>query len=347
MTARALIVCHDPGGISSLEPLIDALKSFAEVELWLHPLSVSAYRGSCRAITSFTNNDVQSALRAANPDIIITGTSMAPDSIDKKVVDAAWHLGIPSIAFVDFWSNYIERFTHQDGTQIFPDLIATIDDTAKAEMVAAGIPEALIEIVGITRPAPAAAPKSPDFAAFQLLFISQALAEIHGGAAACRARIGYTQQDAFALLAEALPAFEVSLGRRIEISLRHHPKEKAWRPKTPHKLANGLTAEACLANANLVAGMNGSLLIDALFMARPVVSFQPNLKGPDCFMPSRQGYVPLVTRAQDALFALQKAVTTPQIIPPSLAKAGDGQAVTRFSKLIQGMIAETTRRRIA
>lgn len=347
MNTRLLIVSHDPGGISSLEPLIAPLQDIGEVELWLHPLSVSVYRGSCRVISTFANGDVHAALRAANPDIIITGTSMDPDSIDKLVIDAAWHLGIPSIAFVDFWSNYIERFTHPGGTQIFPDLIATIDDTARTEMVAAGVPEALIEIVGITRPTPAPAPKKPDPAAFSLLFISQALAEVYGGAAACRARLGYTQHDAFALLEAALPAFEASLGRKIDLSIRHHPKEAVWQPATPHRLVNDLPAHDCLAGADLVAGMNGSLLIDALFMKRPVVSFQPGLIGPDCFMPSRQGHVPLVSHAKDALSALTGAATQPQSLPPSLAAAGDGGAVMRFIELIRGVIRETAHRQIA
>lgn len=344
---RILFVSHDPGGISSLGPVIPATRRFAEVEVWLHPFSVSVYRGSCRAITSFAQNDVLASVRAAAPDLIVTGTSMEPDSIDKKVIDAAWHLGIPSIAFVDFWANYIERFTQANGTQVFPDMIATVDETAKAEMIAAGVPEILIEITGLTRLPPRGIKHMPNKSSYVLLFISQALSEIYGGDAPCRARIGYTQQDAFNLLAAALPAFEENLGRHVELWVRRHPKETPWAPRISHVIVNNLPADTCLAQADLVAGMTGSMLIDALFIGRPVVSFQPNLVGPDRLMPSRQGHVTRVSAAREALPALVAAAQSTPSLPASLTAAADGQAVERFVALMRGMLKQTFHRKSA
>lgn len=344
---KILFVSHDPGGISSLGPIIPAARRFAEVEVWLHPFSVSVYQGSCRAITSFAQDDVLESVRTACPDLIVTGTSMEPDSIDKKVIDAAWHLGIPSIAFVDFWANYIERFTQANGTQVFPDMIVTVDDTAKAEMVAAGVPEILIEIAGLTRLPPRGVPHTPGKSGYVLLFISQALSEIYGGDKLCRAKIGYTQHDAFDLLAAALPVFQEQLGRDIELWIRHHPKETPWSPQIPHVIVNSLPANTCLAQADLVAGMTGSMLIDALFMERPVVSFQPNLVGPDRLMPSRQGHVARISAASDALPALIAAAGSKPTLPASLTAAADGQAVNRFVNLMHNMLKQTFHRKFA
>ena len=73
-------------------------------------------------------------------------------------------------------------------------------------------------------------------------------------------------------------------------------------------------------------------------MGRPVVSLQPNLKGPDCFMPSRQGYTPLITKNKDVANILATAATTTPQLPPALARSGDGKATARFVRLIRGMI---------
>jgi hypothetical protein len=345
--AKILLVSHDPGGISSLSPLVPALAPIAEVKVWLHPLSAALYNGLHRSLTALNPDEALNALAAFRPDVIITGTSMGPDTIDKRIVAAAEKLDIPTIAFVDFWSNYLERFTHTDGSRIFPDLIATIDAAAKAEMIVAGIPEGRIEITGILRPVQRLPLRPANPAGTTILFISQALAEVYGGDAVCRTRFGYTQHDAFNLLAAALPAFEASLGHKVELNLRHHPKEKAWTPDAPHKTVNHLTAEDCLGRSDIVTGMTGSLLIDALLMGLKVVSIQPDLIGPDLFMPSRQGYVALIRHGHEILPALTNAFNQPQKIPPSLAASADGQAITRFTKLITSRLALTLSRRLA
>ncbi len=345
--SKILFVSHDPGGISSLGPVIPAVQAFAETELWLHPFSATVYKGSCRAITSFADEDVLAALRVSNPDLIVTGTSMEPDSIDKKVIAAAWKLGIPSITFVDFWANYAERFTHMDGSQILPDMVVTIDDTARLEMIEAGVPDSLIEIVGFTRLPPKPAPAATDGTHFTLLFISQALSQIYGGEDASRKRIGYTQKDAFDLLAREIETFGASIGKKVELWLRHHPKEDCWIPDIPHTVVNSLPLEACLAQANLVTGMTGSMLIDALFMGRPVVSFQPNMIGHDRLMPSRQGHVIRVNSPDETLPALIKAAGQSPSLPETLGKAADGKGVERFCKHIKSMLKQTFHQKTA
>ena len=325
-----LFVSGDPGGISSLAPVIETCESFADITLWLHADSLAAYSPRHPQLTSLDIN----ALRAFAPDLVITGTSMAPDSDDKRAVRLANEAGIPSIAFVDFWSNYRERFADAAGKLHFPDFIAAVDDAACGEMAALGFPEEKLLPIGPLRLEGLPKP-NPDRKG--ILFISQCLEEAYGGREACRQRLGYCPEDAFRCLQAAhIPD--------MPLAVRFHPREKPFPlPAGVEDWSDG-EASAALARAELVAGMTGSMLLDAYFMRLPVVRIQPGMVGPgnqreDALMLSRRGFIPRLGSTEELQEALPGLLAASPAIAPELASWSDGKAVARFVTLIRRQLA--------
>ncbi len=319
--ASLLFVSGDPGGISSLAPVIEACESFADIHLWLHADSLAAYSPRHPQLAKLDAD----ALRALGPDLVITGTSMAPDSDDKRAIRLANEAGIPSIAFVDFWSNYSERFADGTGALRFPDFIAAVDEAACKDMDGLGFPEEKLTPIGPLRlaglPKPAATREG-------ILFISQCLEESYGGRAACRERIGYCPQDAFRCLHDAN-------NPDMPLAVRFHPREKPFPLPAGVEDWSAGEASAALARAQLVAGMTGSMLMDAYFMRLPVVSIQPDMVGDDLLMLSRRGFIPRLGSAGELTQALPGLLASTAEIAPELASWSDGKAVERFIALIR------------
>lgn len=323
--AILLFVSGDPGGISSLAPAIEACENFADITLWLHGDSLAAYSPQHPLLAKLDAG----ALRELGPDLVITGTSMTPDSDDKRAVLLAGEAGIPSIAFVDFWSNYRERFADETGALQFPDCIAAVDEAACSDMDALGFPEEKLTPIGPLRLAGLPKPE-PDRKG--ILFVSQCLEEAYGGRAACRQRIGYCPEDAFRCLHAAnIPD--------MPLAVRFHPKEKPF--PLPSEVEDWSRGEAsgALARSQLVAGMTGSMLMDAYFMRLPVVSIQPDMTGDDLLMLSRRGFIPRLGSAEALQEALPGLLAASTSIAPELASWSDGKAVERFIALIRQQLA--------
>lgn len=333
--ASLLFVSGDPGGITSLAPVIDACDTsgdFAAIHLWLHADSLKAYTPRHPLLPRLD----AAAIRALGPDLIITGTSMEPGSDDKRAVRLARDAAIPSIAFVDFWSNYAPRFADKRGALHFPDCIAAVDEAACREMAALGFPQEKLTAIGPLRlaglPAPAPGRKG-------ILFVSQALEEGYGGRQACRQRFGYCPEDAFTCLHAAIQRLADGKALEIPLAVRFHPREKPF--PLPPGVADRSDGEAtmALARAEIIAGMTGSMLIDAYFMKLPTFSIQPGLKGEDALMLSRQGFIPRLDTPQDVARALPGLRQARPEIAPALASWGDGQGVGRFLALIRQQLA--------
>jgi hypothetical protein len=323
--ASLLFVSGDPGGISSLAPVIDAAENIADISLWLHDDSLKAYTPRHPLLAALDAD----AIRTLAPDLVITGTSMSPDSDDKRAIRLAVEAGIPCVAFVDFWSNYEERFADKTGALRLPDCIAAIDETACEDMATLGFPEDMLVAIGPLR---LEGLPAPDEDRKGILFISQCLEEAYGGRAACRARFGYCPEDAFHSL-------HAANNPEIPLAVRFHPREKPFALPPGVEDWSGGEASAALARSQLVAGMTGSMLMDAYFMGLPVVSIQPGMVGEDALMLSRRGFIPHCDSAGALEDALPDLITSTPEIAPELASWSDGQAVERFITLIRRLIA--------
>lgn len=119
------VVCHDAGGANQIlamldKPGLDGVNAYMEgpaAELWRNTFPDVGMTTSLSGLL-------------ANTATLITGTGWASD-LEHNARRAASDRGIRSIAVLDHWANYRERFSRNDET-ILPDVIWVVDASALA-----------------------------------------------------------------------------------------------------------------------------------------------------------------------------------------------------------------------
>ncbi len=269
---NVLTACQDPGGCNSIAPVAAAL----------------AARGERVGNT------------IADPDIVLLGTSGGP-SIEKEAT-VRWRGVVPTVAVLDFWSNYWQRFSGPGGKDFryLPDMVCVMDDIARDEMLAEGFPPERLAVTG-----------NPHFDHFadgvtregedprRILFISQPI-RLDG------ALPGFVAPavDEYALLDALLAA----LPPGHMLSIRLHPRD--IRDKYDRYLnsrvsvAQEATLEEALSHSGLVIGPATPVLMQAAAAGKKSLCYEPALAGPDTLVSNRAG----VTVRIDSPQALQSAL---------------------------------------
>src|SRR5437764_14273443 len=134
-----LVIAGDAGGAAALLPVISALANRS------HDLHVLAYgaapqiwlkAGLAYRELPASNVDPGKILRQLTPCLLLAGTSMNGIDWEKQFISAARREAVPSLALLDFWSNYRERFSDHSGKlQYLPGHIAVIVETARALII--------------------------------------------------------------------------------------------------------------------------------------------------------------------------------------------------------------------
>ena len=202
----------------------------------------------------------------ANPAIFLAGTSVSPDSADKKFLES--HPEVPSVYVLDFWGNYRMRFTVASGALLVPTVFCVIDESAKRGAIAEGIPADHIVVTG-----------NPYFEHFadrvtraheekgRVLFISQPIRADAGAA------YGF---DEYQALEDVKSEIERLDG--LELAIQLHPRDDVH--KFDHYLGTTTALSTdpldhALSRAGLVVGMFSPVLIQAAAAGKPVLSYQP------------------------------------------------------------------------
>lgn len=273
---KILFSAKDPGGKNAIAPVLEALRK----------------RG----------DEVGEAV--TNPDIFIAGTS-AGNTPDKEILQS---LGkVPSLYVLDFWLNYWQRFStlgKKDFT-FLPTKICVMDDIAKEDMLAEGFDPSCIVVTG-----------NPHFDHFadavtrtteekdRVLFISQPLR-----ATAATPGFAPVASDEYTALSDLIAAVD-SLPDSFYISIRLHPKETADKyaaqlgPRV--RIAPENTLEEALSASGLIVGISSPVLMQAAAAGKKVLSYEPDLAGPDPLVSNRVG----VTTRIDSKEALQSALAS-------------------------------------
>lgn len=320
VTRSVVVVSGDPGGAAALAPVLARLRR----ERRIVP-KVLAYREAIAIwgredlpfdeLSDATSEDAAARILATSgAKALLVSTSVNTVDLEKRFVAAARRVGVPSIAVLDFWSNYVERFSDIRGALTHvPDLVAVMDDWAKSEMIGLGFDPDQLVVTG--QPAFDVLPalragftvdqrdrirrglRVPSGAVL-VAFVSQPIAALYGSEPADPSFLGFTEAGVLAELLRSLSQVS-KRGLRVVLAILPHPRED---PKTFEGASSRdvdvvvslkESSRQVVMSCDLVVGMNSVLLVEACYLGCPTVSLQPGLRRPDSLPTNRMG----ITRA--------------------------------------------------
>lgn len=283
MQPKVLIVARDPGAAGALIPVAKR-----------HPATVTAF-GAARLcferagiacsgpLEDADESVVENWMDTISPEVVLTGTSR------QKFVERDgrwWRLAreksIPSIALLDHWAGYREKFSAHVAFDHTPHAIAVMDAYAKHRLEELGCPAHKIAVTG--QPAFDALLSGDlpgrmqarrrwgcDENDWVVVFASEPQAEDHG------ISLGYDELQVLRMAIEALS------GLPAKLVIKPHPRETPQRLHAVLKqaapsawLETELSAREAISAADCVVGMTSIFLLEAALAGRRVLSIQPS-----------------------------------------------------------------------
>lgn len=280
------IVCHDAGGANQIIAMLRG-QSLEQVSAYVEGPARSLWN------LAFPKHPPVSALEAlvSKASSIMTGTGWA-SSLEHDARRAAKRQGIRSIAVLDHWTNYAERFS-REGETVLPDEIWVVDRYAE-QLVRRLFPDIMVrlhkdyyaeqQIEGIT-PISVTTPN-------ELLYLLEPARSEWG-----RGEPGEFQALRFFL--DCLP--QLGLPQGTSICLRPHPSDPPGKydaflgqvAGVQVRLASGSLADA-ISRSRWVAGCQTYAMTLALRVGRAVYGSLPPW-APSCALP-HENIVHLKTR---------------------------------------------------
>ncbi|WP_029029514.1 hypothetical protein [Salinarimonas rosea] len=272
-----VVVCHDAGAANLLLPLVAAA---GRTDLRVHAAGPAAAIAQARVASALDDGDPAGAIAGAGT--CVTGTGWASGVEHEARVAARAHR-IPSIALVDHWVNYRERFV-RDGVEVLPDEIWVTDEHAEDE-ARRRIPEVPTRRVPNLYLAEQVAglPPPETIAQAELLYVAEP----------ARATWGRDTPGEFQALDYFLASLPtLDLPRPLTIRLRPHPSDPPGkydafvRDDGPLRVVLDGSADlrGALARARWVAGCESFALVVALEAGRRVYCALPPW-APSCRLP--------------------------------------------------------------
>ena len=277
------VVCHDAGGAEILSSYIR--------QQGISPaycIAGPALKIFNRKLGALENRTLERVLDEV--DWFLCGTSWQSD-LEWKLFDLARTKGKKTIAFLDHWVNYRERFI-RDGVECFPDEIWVGDEDSErlAKNVFSDLPIKLVD--------------NPYFEDLKLefnkidnkdatknmciLYVCEPIAEhmllVYGN----ERHLGYTEEDALRYFLDNLSPLNISIEKII---IRPHPSESPDKYKWALDYCDvnielggmkDLTEEVAL--SDVVVGCESMAMVVGLLAKRRVISCIPP-GGKDCALP--------------------------------------------------------------
>lgn len=310
----------------------------------------------------FSEADASRLLTDSRAAALAVGTSGNSVDLEKRFITAARRTGTPSLGLLDFWSNYLDRFGDDNGALAYvPDVIAVMDESARAEMIEQGFDASRLIVTG--QPAFDALPRiragftpaarervrrdlGAGADARLVAFVSQPMAAIFGTSAMSPGYMGYTEQEVLAALLGALRKV-AQRGVPVVLAVLPHPREDprsfAGRSSADVEVvvSRHRSAHEVVMSADLVVGMNSILLMEACYLGCPTLSLQPGLRQADTLPTNRTGIsrgVPDAAEIDSAVAELLLDESSRRDLMQRLAEFRvDGAAAERVAGLIYGL----------
>jgi predicted glycosyltransferase len=305
----------EPGGAEVLIPVIKLVQSKTKNKVIVLSYGLGAERFARQGISHIQieriEKDDPTVLSTYHPDLIITSAASLPerDMSEKYLWHNARSVGIPSIAFLDQWQNYVPRFSGEAAFEqlaYLPDHINCINDIGEREMIEEGFdPNILLKLGHPYLSAIANEKQYMDTAAIRkrlgvlngqrmVMFVTEAIKEHYG-----RSR-GYDQYDAFKLFLELIS----KEAQKAICLIKIHPKDTVEEYEEILRNAPGVQAIIVKDELNPIEaiqiveevyGMTSIMLIEAYILGKRTISLQPGLVVKDPCLLSRYQIIPAIT----------------------------------------------------
>jgi hypothetical protein len=338
-----LVVARDAGAASALAPVVAALSDEGslppEIVAWGNARAVFEAQGlPVRAFPEEPDpQEIDALLTSIDAAAVLSGTSLSAE-LDGRLWAAADAAGIPSLALLDHWKNYAERFTVAAPFDVLPTVIAVMDDVAERELVALGCPPDRVRVTGQPRFDALLAALSPDLGAHArtahgidvarrvVVFASQprGVPYDEGG--------GFTQEEALRAFLDALE--DVAPDALALVKL--HPVEDVAPTaavvsgRTGNEirlLVEGSTLELATL-ADVFCGMTSIVLLDAALLGLPTVSIRPG-GGASHFVDIHPDLIRTATTTEEVRVALEEGLAREHAAPTSRLSPGSADRVCR------------------
>ncbi|MCB9989398.1 MAG: CDP-glycerol glycerophosphotransferase family protein [Rhodospirillales bacterium] len=353
MKKTILMVFHDAGGTAAAVPLIAEIRCHYRTAIYAHHTACKELQNHDVTLCEHLSNaEALDVLDTHRPDLVLTGTSAAGDTIDRAIIKAAQEKNIPTLSLLDYWLNYQERFADNEGIPLscLPDIIAVMNDDAKTEMIKEGIPEGLIVITGSPR-FEKLAQSNNDYENTRkvlaqryglapekiwVLYLSQPLTSHFGGEQQSIEKLGYTEKDSINCLLKGMGDLPVQVIARL------HPREDISNRDLFKNMSAVFIQEEEIATlisaSDLVTGMSTVALIDAYLMKKPVISIQPNQKNMDLCYLTRCHLAPKCDTPEDVETYIEKVMAKENFIDFNANEMFQKKASVNLQNLISRLI---------
>ena len=286
--SRVAIVSHDAGGAEILSSWL--LRSDNLCSVVLEGPAIAIFDKKCFGAEKLTL--VEAITKC---DWLLCGTGWA-SNLERKAIRLGRQQGKKTVAFLDHWVNYKERFEDADNILILPDEIWVGDEQAQriAETEFPNIPVKLQinpYFEDLRRDlAEVKTNKSPTNKV-SILYVCEPIAEHAYLKYGNELHWGYTEEDALKYFLEHIDSLHLNIEH---ITIRPHPSEKLdkyqWVESLEPSLIKFGGADSLIyeiAEADLVVGCHSMAMVVALLAGKRVISCIPP-EGLSCQLPQAE-----------------------------------------------------------
>lgn len=323
---RILAFAREAGGAAALVPVLQTLRQDADVVVIAREQAVRVFAEADLApviLERFSASAIADVLRLATgheqPDVVATSATLPyVDMTEKHLWRWAADRGVPAVAVVDQWQYYGLRFSGPapaEYVKYVPDWIAVMDDHARRETIAAGVPADRVVVTGQPAFDPLiglrAAATESDRQAFRarlgvpndarlICFVAEALSDHFGD------QLGYTEHSVLESVLDLCDEIVTTTGPALHVAVKLHPANRPdafnWVRRRPTAGALSYSfhwteqpPRPLVLASDIVIGMSSVLLVESILLGRPTMSVQLGARETENCVATVIGAIPLLT----------------------------------------------------
>ena len=289
---RGLFIFSDPGGAKPILALIKLNK--IETYYIISDRKYDFFKDYGLKINVYQQNDEMVVFSDYQPDFVFTGTSYTSD-IELKFISEARKRKILSIAFIDHYTRYTDRFKF-DGGYVYPNKIFVTDDRAFkialeenlneiSEVVVTGNfhHQFLLQLRPDIQKEDLFGRLKVEYDKKIILFAPDPMSNVGG-----KGKFGFDETDIWAIVAET---FEQHFFKKANIVVKLHPNQNekyfmdfvslSKYPIVTYADKIDVDTNTLIYYSDMVIGMYSSILVEANLFHKQIIRCLPNPAIPD------------------------------------------------------------------